>query len=155
MRAFRRSVPACAESASRWLRARNDGADGGFYTALDADSEHEEGKFYVWQRDEVRALLDDDEFAVAEPYFGFDRPPNFEHKAWNPIVARPIEQVAAALGIDAGRRRSAPRQRAAQKLFAARSTRVRPGLDDKILTANNALMIAGIARARARSTRRR
>jgi uncharacterized protein YyaL (SSP411 family) len=129
-----------------WLVREMTAKEGGFYTALDADSEHEEGKFYVWQRDQVRALLKDDEFAVADPYFGFDRPPNFEQHAWNPIVAAPLERVAADLNVgvaDAAARLA----RATQELFAARSTRVRPGLDDKILTANNALMIAGIARA--------
>jgi uncharacterized protein YyaL (SSP411 family) len=129
-----------------WLVREMTAPEAGFYTALDADSEHEEGKFYVWERDEVRILLGADEFAVAAPYFGFDRPPNFEHKAWNPIVATPLDAVANSLDIsatDAATRLAGARQ----KLFAARSTRVRPGLDDKILTANNALMIAGVARA--------
>ncbi len=123
-----------------------NGLGGGFYTALDADSEHEEGKFYVWQRDEIRALLSDAEFAVTEPYFGFDRAPNFEQTAWNPIVAQPIGQVAAALGITPEEARAQVGS-ARRKLFAARSARVRPGLDDKILTSCNALMIGGIARA--------
>jgi len=122
------------------------GPGGAFYTALDADSEHEEGKFYVWQRDEVRALLTDQEFTVAEPHFGFDRPPNFEHAAWNPIVAQPLELVATSLGITPAVAQ-AHLGSARQKLFAARSLRVRPGLDDKILTSCNALMIGGIARA--------
>ncbi|HSC12144.1 MAG TPA: thioredoxin domain-containing protein [Rhodanobacteraceae bacterium] len=123
-----------------------NGWGGGFYTALDADSEHEEGKFYVWQSGEVRALLTDAEFAVAEPYYGFDRPANFEHSAWNPVLAQPLDQVAASLGIavDEARTRLGSARR---KLFAARSARVRPGLDDKILTSCNALMIGGIARA--------
>jgi len=60
-----------------WLQREMTSPAGGFYAALDADSEHEEGKFYVWQRAEVEALLRTDEFAVVEPYFGFDRPPNF------------------------------------------------------------------------------
>jgi uncharacterized protein len=129
-----------------WLVREMVAREGGFHTALDADSEHEEGKYYVWRRDQVRALLDDGEFAVASRYFGFERPPNFENEAWNPIVAAPLEQVAQALGIavDQARTRMASARR---KLFAERSRRVRPGLDDKILTANNALMIAGIARA--------
>jgi len=129
-----------------WLVREMTAKEGGFYTALDADSEHEEGKFYVWQRDDVRGLLEANEFVVAEAYFGFDRPPNFEQHAWNPLVAVPLERIATALdiGIDDAQARL---RRATQKLFAARSTRVRPGLDDKILTANNALMVAGIARA--------
>jgi len=123
-----------------------NGSGGGFYTALDADSEHEEGKFYVWQRDEVRALLSEAEFLIAEPHFGFDRAPNFEQATWNPIVAQPIERIAAELGIT-GYEARARLASARLEMFEARSRRVRPGLDDKILTSCNALMIAGIARA--------
>jgi len=129
-----------------WLAREMTAPGGGFYSALDADSEHEEGKFYVWQRDEVRALLSDDEYAVAGPCFGFDRPPNFEQHAWNPIVARTVESVAQELRIsrpDAQARLESARV----KLFAARKKRVRPGLDDKVLTSWNALMITGLARA--------
>jgi uncharacterized protein YyaL (SSP411 family) len=129
-----------------WLEREMTAPDGGFHTALDADSEHEEGKFYVWRRDDVRALLDDSEYAVAAQYFGFDRPANFEGHAWNPIVATPLSTAASNLGVaadDAARTLAA----AKRKLFDARATRVRPGLDDKVLTANNALMIAGLARA--------
>ena len=129
-----------------WLAREMTAPGGGFYSALDADSEHEEGKFYVWQRDEVRALLSDDEYAVAGPCFGFNRPPNFEQHAWNPIVARTVESVAQELRIsrpDAQARLESARV----KLFAARKKRVRPGLDDKVLTSWNALMITGLARA--------
>jgi uncharacterized protein len=129
-----------------WLVREMTSAQGGFYSALDADSEHEEGKFYVWQRDEVRSLLDDDEFAVAERQFGFNRAPNFEHRAWNPVVTESIEDTTHALGIP-GTDASVRMKRAREKLFAARGARVRPGLDDKILTAWNALMVSGIARA--------
>ncbi|WP_347261069.1 thioredoxin domain-containing protein [Rudaea sp.] len=119
---------------------------GAFYSALDADSEGEEGRFYVWQRDEVRALLDADEFAVAERRYGFDRPPNFEQHAWNPIVAQPLEAIAAALNLPV-QQADALLSRARRKLFAARAERTPPGLDDKILTAWNALMISGLVRA--------
>jgi uncharacterized protein len=129
-----------------WLRREMTSPNGGFYSALDADSEHEEGKFYVWQRDEVRRLLTDDEFAVADRYFGFDRPPNFENHAWNPIVAASVENFASALSFDVQRVRNLIAT-ATAKLFAARSSRIRPGLDDKILTSWNALMIAGLSRA--------
>lgn len=129
-----------------WLLREMTSPTGGFYSALDADSEHEEGKFYVWQRDAVRALLDADEFAVTAPHYGLDRPPNFEHTAWNLIRATPLSEIAQTLGIgiDTANARLAS---ARAKLFAARSQRVRPGLDDKILTAWNALMIGAIARA--------
>jgi len=123
---------------------------GAFHAALDADSEGEEGKFYVWQRDEVRALLTDEEFTAAEHRFGFDRPPNFEHRAWNPIVAQSLETVAATANLLV-QQVDALLFRARKKLFAARAERTPPGLDDRILTAWNALMISGLARA-ARTT---
>ena len=147
--ALRSADTLCINAGSRlveWLRREMTAPGGAFYSALDADSEHEEGKFYVWQRDEVRALLTDAEFAVCARHYGFERAANFESHAWNPVVAEPIEHIAQALGIapdDAVMRLAQARA----KLFTARSQRVRPGLDDKILTSWNALMIAGLARA--------
>ena len=134
-----------ADGIVRWLQREMTAAAGGFYAALDADSEGEEGKFYVWQSSEVESLLTAEELAVAMPYFGFDRPPNFEQHAWNPIIARPLVAVAQDLGIAPDDARSRL-ERAAGKLFVAREQRVRPGLDDKILTSWNALMISGLAR---------
>ncbi|MEP7208198.1 MAG: thioredoxin domain-containing protein [Casimicrobiaceae bacterium] len=128
--------------ATREMRA----PDGTFYSSLDADSEGEEGKFYVWTRDEVQDVLDRDEAAVAVPYFGLAGPPNFEHEAWHLRVVVRLDDVADQLGIslpDAQARLTG----AKAALFAARAQRVRPGLDDKILTSWNALMIAGLARA--------
>jgi len=135
-----------ADGIVGWLQREMTAAAGGFYAALDADSEGEEGKFYVWQSSEVESLLSAEELAVAMPYFGFDRAPNFEQHAWNPIIARPLVAVAQDLGIAPDEARSRL-ERAAGKLFAAREQRVRPGLDDKILTSWNALMIAALARA--------
>ena len=135
-----------ADGIVAWLQREMTSPTGAFYAALDADSEHEEGKFYVWQRSEIETVLNAEEFSVAAPYFGFDRAPNFEQHAWNPIVATPLADIAQNLSL-------APEDaqwrlvRAKGKLFAAREERVRPGLDDKILTAWNALMIAGLARA--------
>ncbi|MGA9335910.1 MAG: thioredoxin domain-containing protein [Rudaea sp.] len=140
------TLAAAARELLAWLVREMTSPDAGFYSALDADSEHEEGKFYVWQRDEVRSLLSTDEFAVVDAHYGFDRAPNFEHKAWNPIVATPLERTAQAIGASLDEVR-AQLDSARAKLFAARSRRVRPGVDDKILTAWNALAIAGIARA--------
>ena len=136
---------AAADGIVAWLEREMTSPEGGFYAALDADSEHEEGKFYVWQRDDVRALLDDAEYAVAAAHYGFDRPPNFEQHAWNPLVARPLHEVAAALGLSTDEAAARVR-RARAKLFAARAQRERPGLDDKLLTAWNALMISALAR---------
>ncbi len=135
-----------------WLEREMRAPDGAFYSSLDADSEGEEGRFYVWQRDEVRALLTPDENAVAAPYYALDGAPNFEGHAWNLRVARQPAEIAAALGIDpavAHARLASARD----KLLAAREARVRPGLDDKILSSWNALAIAGLARASRRLDR--
>ncbi|HEX7971963.1 MAG TPA: thioredoxin domain-containing protein, partial [Thiobacillus sp.] len=135
-----------AEGIVAWLLREMRAPDGGFYSALDADSEGHEGRFYVWTPDEVRALLSAAEYAVAAPVYGFDAPPNFENASWNPILARPLNEVAAELGLgeDAAMARLAS---ARKKLFAAREARVHPGRDDKQLTSWNALMIAGLAHA--------
>ena len=135
-----------AEGIVGWLLREMRAPDGGFYSALDADSEGHEGKFYVWTPDEVRAQLSAEEYAVAAPVFGFDRPPNFENATWNPILARPLREVAAELGL-AGETAAARLASARARLFAARETRVRPGRDDKQLTSWNALMIGGLAHA--------
>ncbi len=107
--------------------------DGGFYAALDADSEGHEGRYYVWRRDEVESLLSPDEYRVLASRYGLDREPNFEGE-WHLHVFANVDPA------DAGLLRSAR-----AKLFAARERRVRPGLDDKILTAWNGLMIRGLA----------
>jgi hypothetical protein len=135
-----------AEGIVDWLLREMRAPDGGFYSALDADSEGHEGKFYVWTADEVRALLTPEEYAVAAPIYGFDLPPNFENTSWNPVLARPLQEVAAELGLteEVAMARLA---HARQKLFAARETRARPGRDDKQLTSWNALMIAGLSHA--------
>jgi uncharacterized protein YyaL (SSP411 family) len=135
-----------AEGIVDWLLREMRAPDSGFYSALDADSEGHEGKFYVWSPEEVRALLPKEEYAVAAPIYGFDLPPNFENVSWNPIIARPLAEVAAELGLTESEA-EARLQRARIKLFAARESRVRPGRDDKQLTSWNALMIAGLAHA--------
>jgi uncharacterized protein YyaL (SSP411 family) len=135
-----------AEGIVDWLLREMRAPEGGFYSALDADSEGHEGKFYVWTPDEVRALLTEAEYAVAARVYGFDAPPNFENASWNPILARSLQQVAAELGLPEAEA-AARLQSARQKLFAARETRVRPGRDDKQLTSWNALMIGGLAHA--------
>ena len=129
-----------------WLTRELQAPDGAFHSSLDADSEGEEGRFYVWSRDQFAAALSADEHAVAAPYWGLDGPPNFEGHAWNLRCVRPLDDIAQAQSItlpDAQSRLAFARG----ALFAVRSQRVRPGLDDKILTSWNALAIAGLARA--------
>jgi len=134
------------EQTAAWVLREMQAPDGGYYSSLDADSEHEEGKFYVWQRDEILELLNDDEYALIEPYYGLDRPANFENHAWNLRVAAPLVEVAKNLDISI-EQAEVRLESARRKLLAARTQRVRPGRDDKILAAWNGLMIAGMARA--------
>jgi len=122
----------CEETLD-WALREMRGPEGGFYSALDADSEGEEGRFYIWTADELRDLLGDDADRVLR-YWGADRGPNFE--------GRSILHVAGDEDID-----PEVLERARRTLYEARSQRVWPGLDDKRLTAWNALMISALATA--------
>src|SRR5437660_3651157 len=124
----------CAEETAGWLLREMQSPEGGYYSSLDADSEHEEGKFYVWQRDEIRSLLTPEEYAAFAPRFGIEGPPNFEKRHWHLRVTGSIEREPL---VDAAR----------AKLFAAREKRVRPGRDEKVLVSWNALAIRGMAHA--------
>src|SRR6266480_533497 len=126
----------CAEETAGWIMREMQSPEGGYYSSLDADSEHEEGKFYVWSRDEAQAALTGEEYAVLSPHFGLDQPPNFENRHWHLHVARPVEPGKEGI-----------LERAKQKLFAARAKRVRPGRDEKVLVSWNALAIRGMAHA--------
>ncbi len=119
---------------------------GGFYSSQDADSEGEEGKFFVWSPEEVQGLLGEADGAVFCRAFGVEKGGNFEHGKSALHVALPIESVSKLLGrspaevqaiLDRGRR----------KLLEARSKRVAPARDDKILTSWNGLMIQAMAQA--------
>lgn len=116
-----------------------------FYSALDADSEGEEGKFYVWQTEELEALLKDD-YALFAEYYNINDIGYWEHD--NYILMRCDNESALAVKhhLSFGELKS---KIAACKatLLAARGKRVRPGLDDKSLTSWNALMCKGYADA--------
>jgi uncharacterized protein YyaL (SSP411 family) len=128
-----------AETAG-WTMREMQSPEGGYYSSLDADSEHEEGKFYVWTLAEAKSLLGAEEFAVAARHYGLDQAPNFEQKHWHLHVARPLGDASEEARL---------LESARAKLFAARERRVRPGRDEKILVSWNALMIRGMTRASA------
>jgi hypothetical protein len=136
----------CADETAGWLMREMQSAEGGYYSSLDADSEHEEGKFYVWTRDEAESILDPAEWRIAAPYWGLERAANFEGKHWHLHVTRTLEGAANVAGIEASEARALLAS-ARAKLFAARERRVRPGRDEKILVSWNALAILGMARA--------
>lgn len=137
---------AVAEETVEWLVREMRAPEGGFYSALDADSEHEEGKFYVWTPQEVAAALAADEYAVLSRHYGLDQPANFEGSHWHFHVACPLDRVALELGMELAETRRLL-DIARTKLMNLRAQRVRPGRDEKILTGWNALAIKGLAHA--------
>ena len=139
------------DETADWLRRDMEHPGGGFYATLDADSEGHEGRFYVWDREELRGLLPEDEYAAFAARFGIDRPANFEGK-WHLHCYKSTTQVAEDLGIEED---AAIRQvdQARARLLPVRNRRVWPGRDEKILTSWNGLAIAGLAAA-ARCLRR-
>ena len=135
-----------AVETAGWVMREMQAPEGGYYSALDADSEHEEGKFYVWSPAEVSRHTTAAEYAVVAAHYGLDQPANFEGRHWHLLVARPLADIAAALGRSAAECEGLLIS-AKEKLFAVRGKRIRPGRDDKILTSWNALMVEGMAHA--------
>lgn len=132
-----------ADACVNWVLGTLRLPGGGFASSLDADSEGHEGRYYVWDVAEVQRLLPAEDFPLFARHHGLDGPPNFEG-AWHLVVARPIEQIAAEVGLPGAvleDRLAACRRR----LLAERDRRVAPGRDDKVLTAWNALMVRGLA----------
>ena len=126
-----------------WVRREMQGPEGGYYATLDADSEGEEGKYYVWSLEEVVDLLGDDapDFVTA---YDVSKEGNWEGTN---IVNQPRPLSAVARELD--REEEALREQLQANLATlrdARESRVRPGLDDKILSDWNGLMIAAMAR---------
>lgn len=135
-----------AEATGEWVMRDMQSPDGGYYATLDADSEGEEGKFYLWTPPQAEALLTAEEYTVVANYYGLDRSPNFEHHAWHLRV--PGESLEPSLPADMPTALRLERLASARhKLLTARSQRIWPGRDEKILTAWNGLMIQGMATA--------
>ncbi len=133
-----------AEETGEWVLREMQAPDGGYYATLDADSEGEEGKFYLWTPDQLRERLSAEEYTAFALGYGLEQPPNFEHRAWHVQVAAAPQELARRLGVE-------PAQvmqwlaSARHTLLASRAQRVWPGRDEKILTAWNGLMIKGMA----------
>ena len=134
-----------AEETIDWVAREMTSPAGGFYSSLDADSEGEEGKFYLWDEDEIHALFDGEMAELVKGYYAVTKMGNFEGRT---ILSVPTEpQVVAArhgvepLALEAGL------AHARTRMYAARATRVPPARDDKILAAWNALMLRAVADA--------
>lgn len=140
--AYRKVVEEMLEFVQREMLA----PDGGYFAALDADSEGEEGKFYVWDREEIQSLLTDEEYQLYAAVFGINGAPNFEGKHYSPVLSQRWSEVATTQGMKL-EELWAKLKPINQKLFEYRAQRVRPGTDSKVLTSWNGLMIRGLADA--------
>jgi len=133
-----------ARETAEWLLREMRHPEGGFFTALDADSKDGEGAFYLWTPEAVRSVLDEDAAELTELRFGLDERPNFEGR-WHLHVHMTFSELAKRL-----RRPRAELvsqwTRARRALREARDTRPRPARDEKVLTAWNALVVTGLAR---------
>ena len=128
-----------------WVEREMTSPEGGFYAALDADSEGEEGKFYVWQKSEIEALLSAEQAELCCAYYGVSEAGN-----WEGTNILHQTQSLADFAISRGMTREQLRAQlsdARMRLFAAREQRVRPGRDEKVILAWNAMMVTAYAKA--------
>jgi uncharacterized protein YyaL (SSP411 family) len=138
---YRRAATETAE----WVLRDMQSAAGGFWSTLDADSEGEEGKFYVWEPEQVEALLDEPAYAAFACHYGLTQVANFEGY-WHLQVRDTLENAATAADASTSTTR-ALLESSRKTLLAVRNDRVWPARDEKILTAWNALMVRGLAMA--------
>ena len=133
-----------AQESIAWAQREMTSPEGLFYAALDADSEGVEGKFYVWSADEFEVLTEGDHLLMAE-YFNVTQAGNWEEEGTNILLrSKTDEEFAQSKGIPVEELQQKV-QFAKERLLEQRNRRVRPGLDDKCLTAWNAMMIKGLA----------
>ncbi|MGA7790105.1 MAG: thioredoxin domain-containing protein [Xanthobacteraceae bacterium] len=126
-----------ASETVKWLKREMTTAEGAFSASLDADSEGEEGKFYVWSYDEIMRQLGAEDGEFLAHHYDITPDGNFEgHNILNRLKPQPRSEADEAR-LDGLRK----------KLLAVRATRVRPGLDDKVLADWNGLMIAALVNA--------
>ena len=118
-----------------WLRREMQDLNGGFYSALDADSEGVEGKFYVWTYDELKSILSEEEFKTVEKIYNILPEGNWEHgfNILHTTSPQPYPKEREQIHL------------ISQKLFSVREKRIRPQLDNKQLLAWNALLISGFS----------
>ncbi len=131
-----------AEGTAQWVISEMQAPQGGYYASLDADSEGHEGRYYLWDQQEIQARLTKQEYAAFAARYGLDGAPDFEGH-WHLRVYRSLQETALNAGVTEPQA-TALLGTAGAKLRKVRAQRVRPGLDDKVLTAWNGLMISGM-----------
>ncbi len=129
-----------------WLQREMTSPEGGFYSALDADSEGVEGKFYTWHKEEIDEVLGDNA-DIFNTYYEITEDGNWEEEQINnPWIRQEKEKVASQFNISVENLNRILTE-SKTKLLEIRNKRVHPGLDDKILTSWNALMLKGLCDA--------
>ena len=136
-----------AEETLDYVKREMTDASGGFYSSQDADSEGEEGKFFVWSRSEIMSSLGTEPGSIFCEYFGVSDDGNFEGR--NILhVDKPIEEVARKHNLTIEQTRATIGE-GRQRLFEIRERRIKPQRDEKVLTAWNGLMLTSFAEASA------
>ncbi|RDH82286.1 MAG: thioredoxin domain-containing protein [endosymbiont of Galathealinum brachiosum] len=133
------------ESTADWIIREIQTSEGGYCSALDADTEKVEGKTYLWTPQQIKDALTDEEFNVFEKKYNLAEKPNLED-SWHLHSNIEDKTLADALNMEKTKV-ELTLQSARQKLLSIRNTRSQPGRDDKILCAWNALMVRGMAQA--------
>jgi uncharacterized protein YyaL (SSP411 family) len=129
----------------RYLLREMRSPDGAFFAAQDADSEGEEGRFFVWDKEDLsRILTDEKDLSIFLQRFGVEEGGNFEHGKTVLFLARSEEDVAQNLGLKLDEVRLSL-ARSTAKVFEVRSHRIPPGTDNKVLASWNGLVISGLS----------
>lgn len=128
---------------AQWLLGEMRSKEGGFYATLSADTEGEEGKYYIWDKEEIKKLLTPDEYQVFKLHYGTDQPPNFKHQ-WHLHITNNVGEIAELIHMEEGHIATLLKA-AKQKLFLARQNRAYPMRDEKIIVAWNGLVIKALA----------
>lgn len=126
------------EETADWVIREMQLPQGGYFSTLDADSEGEEGQFYIWTQEEFKNVLTEDEYRICGPYFGLNTAANFEGR-WHLHITENSNSTDASSATLVNQAR--------RKLFTARERRIKPNRDEKILSGWNGLMIRGMALA--------
>lgn len=130
---------------ANWVMHKMQSKEGGYFSALDADSEGKEGSYYLWTPEQVKLLVSDEEYKLLLAYFNLSKPENFEER-WHLHITHSLENIAQETQKPLAELLNLYHS-ARMKLLNARDQRIAPGTDDKVLTAWNALMIKDMVQA--------
>jgi hypothetical protein len=132
-----------ADEMANFLLHEMKDASGGFYSAIDAESEGAEGQYYIWDAQEIRQLLDSDSDRLFITLYQLDQPPQFEDKWYVLQLARPLHITAREIGMSLQELQD-KLETSRRKLLERRQTRPKPAIDTKIIVAWNGMALRGL-----------